>query len=154
MSGQPFQADKREDGMMIRVLVVDDCEPLRQLIAYALSAQPGVKVVGEAADGKAAIERVRKTRPDLVIMDVNMPEMNGIEAARAIRSEFPGVQIVALSANAEDELAAEMLAAGAQQCLDKDSALGGALQAIVEKAVADRRRAVPPEEPHRDAAHA
>jgi DNA-binding NarL/FixJ family response regulator len=103
----------------IRLLVVDDHEIVRQGISQLLSHESLIDVVGEASDGAAAISTVRELHPDVVLMDINMPRMNGIEATRAICAENSGVLVIGLSMCAEPYLADDMLAAGAVSYLNK-----------------------------------
>lgn len=82
----------------IRVLVVDDHPFLREGIAAAISGQKDMILVGEATNGQEALESFRLLRPDVTLMDIQMPGMNGIEVMQAIRMEFPGARIVVLTA--------------------------------------------------------
>ena len=107
VSKQPGRGDN------IRVLLTDDHPVVRQGLATMLGMQPDIEVVGEASDGKEAVKLVKKLQPDVVLMDINMPRMNGIEATRIIHSEFPGIRIIGLSMYAEEEQATAMINAGA-----------------------------------------
>jgi len=97
----------------IRVLLVDDHQMMRQGLAALLSAVADIEIVGEAADGRTALDLVRTLQPDVVVMDVGMPELNGIEATRRIRVEHEGVRVIALSTHTDKRYVHHMLAAGA-----------------------------------------
>ncbi|MGA2380726.1 MAG: response regulator, partial [Spirochaetia bacterium] len=114
----------------IRVLLVDDHAVVRDGIALQLLQQPDIEIVGEAADGATAVELVRALRPDVVTMDVNMPGMNGIEAAKAIHVEHPRTRIIGLSMSEESEQGAAMRGAGAVHYLSKSASLDKLLAAI------------------------
>jgi DNA-binding NarL/FixJ family response regulator len=98
----------------IRVLAVDDHPLLREGIAALIANQPDIELVGEASSGREAIEKVRSLRPDVTLMDLQMPEMSGINAIIAIRSEHPAARIVVLTTYGGDALAERALKAGAQ----------------------------------------
>ena len=97
----------------VRVLVVDDHSIVREGLRSLLDAEPDIKVVGEAEDGNAAISEARQHQPDVVLMDVSMPRMNGIEATRRVVTELPSVRVVGLSLHADPHLVSQMLEAGA-----------------------------------------
>jgi len=99
--------------MTIRVLLVDDHKLLREGIEAMLCGVNDVVVVGGAPDGRAALDLVRTLKPDVVVMDIGMTEMNGIEATRSIRAEFPDVRVVALSTHTDARYVLHMLDAGA-----------------------------------------
>ena len=98
----------------IRVLAVDDHPLLREGIAALIANQPDIELVGEASSGREAIEKVRSLRPDVILMDLQMPEMSGIDAIITIRSEHPAARIVVLTTYGGDALAERALKAGAQ----------------------------------------
>lgn len=102
-----------------RVLIVDDHTMVRQGIANIINGDERLLVVGEAADGVEAIEAVEKCAPDVVLMDLNMPRMNGIDATREIRRVWPGILVLGLSVQNDDATASSMLDAGAARFLSK-----------------------------------
>lgn len=104
----------------IRVLAVDDHPLLREGIAALVTNQKDMKLVAEASSGKEAIEHFRSHQPDVTLMDLQMPEMGGIDAIIAIRSEFPGARIIVLTTYAGDALAQRALKAGAKAYLLKN----------------------------------
>jgi two-component system NarL family response regulator len=97
----------------IRVLLVDDHELMRQGLRSILDREEHVEVVGEAASGRAAVELARTLAPDVVVMDVAMKDLNGIEATRQIRAECPGVKVLALSSHSDSRYVSAILDAGA-----------------------------------------
>ena len=105
----------------IRVLVVDDHAVLRQSLRYLLEAQPGLEVVGEASNGRDAVELAQKLKPDVVLMDTIMPGLNGIEATRQIRRQLPKTKVLMLTGYMEDEHIAGALQAGASGYVVKKS---------------------------------
>ena len=125
-----FPVARRGAAGKIRVLLVDDHAVVRNGIALQLVQQPDIEIVGEAADGTMALDLVRALRPDVVTMDVNMPGMNGIEAARAIHAEVPDTRIIGLSMSEESEQGAAMRSAGAVRYLSKSASLESLLAAI------------------------
>ena len=104
----------------IRVLLVDNHAVFRHVIRTLLTPYPDIEVVGEAANGLQAVERADTLHPDVILMDVNMPKMNGIEATRFITVRYPKVAVIGLSANAIDYRAA-ILEAGALTVMMKEN---------------------------------
>lgn len=116
----------------IRVLLVDDHLMLRQGLRTIVSLHARLEVVGEAGDGLEAIELARALKPDVVVMDVNMPRCDGVTATKSIKEEFPDIQIVALSMHSSPDIVERMKQAGASRYLTKESAAGQLCRAIVE----------------------
>ncbi len=107
--------------MPIRTLIVDDHSVVRQGLQMFLGADPEIEIVGEASDGAEALRQARKLRPDVVLMDLLMPVMDGIAATAAIRSEFPDTEVVALTSVLEDASVIEAVRVGAIGYLLKDT---------------------------------
>jgi DNA-binding NarL/FixJ family response regulator len=103
----------------IRVLVCDDVEAYRALMRYTLPEDPGIEVVGEAANGKAAIERAGELQPDVVLLDLTMPLLDGIDAIPQVLARAPGARVVALSGWGADRMADAALAQGAVAYVEK-----------------------------------
>jgi DNA-binding NarL/FixJ family response regulator len=122
---------------MTTVLLVDDQALLRMGFRMVLEAEPDLVVVGEAGDGKVAIEQVAALRPDIVLMDVRMPEMNGIEATERIVAEHPGTRVLILTTFDLDEYAFAGLRAGASGFLLKDAKPAELVSAIRSVASGD-----------------
>jgi DNA-binding NarL/FixJ family response regulator len=106
---------------LIRILAVDDHPLLREGIAALVSKQVDMRLVGEASSGRESVELFRQLRPDVVLMDVQMPDMGGIDALIAIRGEFPSAKVIVLTTYAGDALAQRALRAGAQAYVLKGS---------------------------------
>jgi signal transduction histidine kinase/ActR/RegA family two-component response regulator len=118
----------------IRILIADDHAVMRQGLSISLSQEPDIVIVGEAVDGKMALEKTRNLRPDVVLMDLGMPQMNGIEATRRIHSEMPKVRVIGLSMFGEKERANAMFKAGAVAYLSKSCSVD-TLTAAIRKCV-------------------
>jgi DNA-binding NarL/FixJ family response regulator len=127
----------------IRVLTVDDHPLLREGIAAVLEGQPDMVLAGEATNGREAIECYRRLRPDVTLMDLRMPDMNGIEAISAIRAEFPNARIVVLTTYTGDAQALGALKAGASAYLLKNMLRKDLLDTI--RTVHAGKRRIPPE---------
>jgi DNA-binding NarL/FixJ family response regulator len=102
------------------VLLADDHKVVREGIALLLMGHPRIEVLGHAGDGQEAVERARQMNPDVVLMDVTMPRLNGIEATRILCQELPQVRVVGLSIHTDAETERLMRAAGAVAYLPKD----------------------------------
>jgi DNA-binding NarL/FixJ family response regulator len=114
----------------IRVLLVDDHTGLRQSLAALLRAEPDIAVVGEAANGQLAIEQALALQPDVVLMDINMPILNGIEATRRIHAQAPSMVILGLSMHQEPALVQRLVEAGAVGFVGKADPVETLLAAI------------------------
>jgi DNA-binding NarL/FixJ family response regulator len=105
----------------VRVLVVDDQRVVRDGLALLLRVSPRVELVGTAENGRAALDRLGELTPDVVLMDLRMPVMDGVEATRRIRAGYPSVQVIVLTTYADDESVFAALRAGARGYLTKDA---------------------------------
>jgi len=114
----------------IRVLLVDDHAGLRQSLAALLRAEPDLAVVGEAANGQIAIEQALALQPDVVLMDINLPVLNGIEATRRIHAQAPSMVILGLSMHQEPELVQRLVEAGAAGFVGKGDPVETLLAAL------------------------
>ena len=121
--------------MSTRVLIVDDHKIMREGLRSLLEKQPDMEVVAEAENAQTALKLVEELKPDLVIIDVVMPALNGIEATRRILTKVPSVKVIALSMYSDKRFVMEMLRAGASGYLLKDCAfeeLDGAIRAVTQ----------------------
>jgi len=95
------------EGQDCRILIVDDHEPWRRFLTSTLQKQPGFVTVGEASDGLAAVEKAQELHPDLILLDIGLPMMNGIEAAKRIRKHSQSPKILFVTKNSSSDIAAE-----------------------------------------------
>src|SRR5258707_551000 len=140
------------DPSLIRVLAVDDHPVLRQGIAGLIDGQLDMQLIGEASNGREAIQQFRALRPDVTLMDLQMPEMNGIDAISAIRGEFPEARIIVLTTYAGDVQALRAMKAGARGYLLKNLLYKELLDTI--RAVHAGKKTLSPEISYQLAEHA
>ena len=115
---------------MIRVLICDDQDVVREGLRAILSTVPDIEVTGLASDGAEAVEAVGRNQPDVVLMDLNMPGVNGIQATRKIHEKFPDVHVLALTTYDADEWVFDAIRAGASGYLLKGTPRAGLIKAI------------------------
>jgi DNA-binding NarL/FixJ family response regulator len=120
---------------LIRVLLVDDHTMVRQGLRSVLESYPNIDVVGQAGDGESAIEMVAKLQPAVVLMDINLPKMDGITSTRFIKTSYPNIAVVGFSMTVHSYSEYAMLKAGAFEVLPKDKAVHE-LYAAIQRAVA------------------
>jgi PAS domain S-box-containing protein len=128
----------------IRVLFVDDHKVMRQGLMKLVDGNPIIHVVGEASNGREAVELAHQLKPDLIVMDISMPEMDGIEATRRIKAQLPNVRVIGLSMHEDEQLAQAMRQAGAEAFVSKTASSAELLKAIFNF---DRLNAVGPADP-------
>ena len=121
-----------------RVLVVDDYEPWHAFVSNALKKQPHLEIVAQASDGLEAVQRAKELQPDLILLDIGLPRLNGIEAARRIREVSPTSKILFVTENRSPEVAQEALSNGAGGYVVKSDAASELLPAV--KAVLEGER--------------
>lgn len=121
----------------VRILVADDFEPWRRSIVSMIEEDPGLEVIHESSDGAEAVQACLELRPDLVVLDVALPKLNGLEAAREIREVSPDSKIVFVSAMPDRDLMREALRVGAAGYVTKMDAARDLLRAV-RAALADR----------------
>jgi DNA-binding NarL/FixJ family response regulator len=114
----------------LRVLLADDHAILREGLKALINVHPDMEVVGEAADGKAACHRTKELRPDVVVMDVSMPNVNGVQATRDVRRQWPNVRVLALTVHEERSYLRELMEAGASGYVLKRSAAEDLVHAV------------------------
>lgn len=117
-------------GQPIKIILADDHTIVRQGLARLLEDQPGMKIVGEAVNGSKAVEKALELEPDVIVMDIAMPVMNGIEAAKRIRKQLPDIKILILSMYSHEHYIHELLEAGVSGYLLKDSSGPDIIKAI------------------------
>jgi two-component system response regulator NreC len=124
--------------MRIKVLLAEDHETVRQGLKLLINRQPDMEVIGEAGDGRAAVDEAGTLKPNVVVVDISMPEMNGLEATRRIRQAAPSTAVVALTRYADDAYVQELLLAGALGYVLKQSPSNELVDAV--RAAASGRR--------------
>lgn len=122
------------DTSSIRLLVVDDCEPWRRFLGTTFAKQPGLQIIGEACDGLEAVQKAQDLEPDLILLDIGLPKLDGVEAALRIQELVPRAKILFLTQNSDADLVATVLSQGACGYLLKIDAgheLIAAIEAII-----------------------
>ena len=117
---------------MIRVLIADDQELIRQSLSFVLDAQADIEMVGTASNGREAIEQVRKEKPDVVLMDIRMPEVDGVECTRLIKAAYPQIKVIILTTFDDDEYVFGALRYGASGYLLKGVSVSELANAVRE----------------------
>jgi len=124
--------------MAIKVLIADDHQLFREGLMNLISSAPDIEVIGEAKDGKEATEKVKTLNPEVVLIDIGMPRMNGIEATRIIKKQQPGIKIIAVSMHSDRQFVKGVLEAGADGYLLKNCTYRQLIEAI--KSVAEGKK--------------
>jgi DNA-binding NarL/FixJ family response regulator len=114
----------------VRVLVVDDFEPFRQFVSAALGKRPNLQIVGEASDGLEAVQKAVELKPDLILLDIGLPTLNGFEVARQIRELVPESKIIFLSQESAADIVQEAFTVGAWGYVVKATARSDLLAAV------------------------
>jgi CheY-like chemotaxis protein len=128
----------RPGARALRVLIVDDSQPVRQMVAKVCALLPGCEVAGFANNGVEALERIRALTPDVITLDLRMPEMDGLEVLQAIRDQKLSCKTIVLSGTLEDAHRAECLRLGASFVFDKATETDKLIQAL-RRSVTDQR---------------
>jgi DNA-binding NarL/FixJ family response regulator len=122
----------------IRILIAEDHETVRQGLRALLADRPDIEVIGEASDGRAAVDRTCALKPDVAVLDLSMPEMTGLAATRAIKERVPGVAVIAMTRHTDDAYVQDLLSAGASGYVLKQSSVDELVKAIRAAAAGER----------------
>ena len=117
--------------VMIRIMIVDDQSLIRDGLAMILNLRPELEVVGTASDGDEVVQKVKQLQPEIILMDIRMPRMNGVEGTRLVREKFPYINVLMLTTFSDSELIFEALEQGASGYLLKDMETDAIVQAIL-----------------------
>ena len=118
------------EGSTIRVLVVDDFEPWLRFVCSTLQKHPGLQIISDVSDGLEAVQKAQELQPDLIVLDIGLPKLNGIEAARRIREHAPKAKILFVSENRSPDIAKEALRTGGSGYVVKSDAASDLLPAV------------------------
>ena len=132
---EPNHLNGDQSGSLIRVLVVDDHEPFRRFVRATLNMTPELQIISEASDGLEAVQKAAELQPGLIVLDIGLPSLNGIEAARRIRKLSPKSKILFLSQESSAEIMQEAISLGASGYVIKAQAardLPAALEAVLQ----------------------
>ncbi|UVT18868.1 MAG: response regulator [Nitrospira sp.] len=135
-AAQPGNGDDRPS--QLRILLVDDHQIMRQGLRSMLESEPGFEIAGEAMDGEIAVELAASVHPDVILMDINMPKLNGVEATRRIKHQFPNIAVIGLSMHEDPKLEQSMYEAGACAYLSKGTAFNVVCDTISKVRGGDR----------------
>lgn len=127
---EPSKASSRSSKTPIRIILADDHQIVRQGLRMLLEAEPDMAVIAEASNGREVLKQAQELLPDVIIMDITMPELNGIEATRQILSIAPGIKVIALSMNSDSRFVLNMFRAGVSGYLLKECSHGELVKAI------------------------
>ena len=116
--------------MSIRIILADDHAILRHGLSKAFEKESDIEIIGQANNGHTAVDLVRELSPDVIIMDIGMPDLNGLEATRIIRKDYPNVKVIGLSMHSSDKYVREMFKAGASGYLLKNSPFEELIEAV------------------------
>lgn len=119
------------ESVMIRIMIVDDQSLIRDGLAMILNLRPELEVVGTASDGDEVVQKVKQLQPEIILMDIRMPRMNGVEGTRLVREKFPYIKVLMLTTFSDSELIFEALEQGASGYLLKDMETDAIAQAIL-----------------------
>jgi DNA-binding NarL/FixJ family response regulator len=134
---QPQKTNLRWEAKTVQILVADDHDIIRRGLKQLLTSRPGWEVCGEAKTGREAVAMAEKLKPDVVVMDISMPDLNGLEAARKIHKSFPKIGILILTLHFSDQLVLDIVEAGARAYIMKSDADRDLVSAV--EALSNRR---------------
>jgi DNA-binding NarL/FixJ family response regulator len=132
LSGFPIPKDLVSHSMMgtVRILIADDQEAIRKRVSAIIKARPNLEVCGEATNGSEVVKKARELKPDLIVLDITMPEVNGLDAARKIKAFAPGTPIVILTVHKSKQLMEEAKIIGVRGYVTKSEAGQNLLTAL------------------------
>ena len=116
----------------MRVLLVDDHRLVRQVLARVIRAEPDIEVVGEGSNGQEALDLTRQIVPDVILINVRLPVLNGVDATRAILAEFPGIHVIGMTLVDNSAESQAIREAGATACVSKSGPMGELIRAICD----------------------